>query len=317
MRSDWKGFERLAERIVRDLQPGATITWDDHLPGRISEAIRQIDVSIRWSDADRDYLTIVQAKDWGTPADVNAVGAFAAVIEDVDATRGVMVCRSGFTQTAKNYARNKGIELYSLHDAESRDWRLELTIPLLWIDLFPSAEFPYRIHLDDGEQLGLEDNEPVLRVPGGPRIHPAKVFEELWNQRAISDTPGVRHTIQSAPLCAPVLRVDGQAEWREIDLQVVYEVERRAWLGQFTPNQCRGLVDYLDNNAFTASHLPIGEIPTERNDEWVRIDDPDGVAVRIRGTLVTTIGYELAPGAFTRVETTVATPGRPPERLPD
>jgi hypothetical protein len=317
MRSDWKGFERLAERIVRDLQPDATITWDDHLPGRISEAIRQIDVSIRWSDADRDYLTIVQAKDWGTPADVNAVGAFAAVIEDVDATRGVMVCRSGFTQTAKNYARNKGIQLYNFHDAESRDWRLELTIPLLWIDLFPSAEFPYRIHLDDGEQVGLEDNEPVLRVPGGPRIHPAKVFEQLWNKRAIPDTPGVRHRIQSAPLCAPVLRVDGQAEWREIDLQVVYEVERRAWLGQFTPNQCRGLVDYLDNNAFTASHLPIGEIPTERNDEWVGIDDPDGVAVRIRGTLVTTIGYELAPGAFTRVETTVAPPGRPPERLPD
>jgi hypothetical protein len=31
------------------------------------------------------------------------------------------------------------------------------------------------------------------------------------------------------------MRVDGQAEWREVDLQVVYEVERRAWLGQFTP----------------------------------------------------------------------------------
>jgi len=54
-----------------------------------------------------------------------------------------------------------------------------------------------------------------------------------------------------------------------------------------------------------------------RNDQWVEIDDPDGVAVRVRGTLVTTIGYQLAPGAFAGVETTMALPGLPPERLPD
>jgi hypothetical protein len=57
---------------------------------------------------------------------VNAVGAFAAVVEDVDATRGVMVCRSGFSQSAKTFVRNKGIGLYNLHDAESRPSWLEL-----------------------------------------------------------------------------------------------------------------------------------------------------------------------------------------------
>lgn len=172
-----------------------------------------------------------------------------------------------------------------------------------------------RIHLVKGEQLALRDGVPVLHVPGGPRIDPGTVFEQLWNERAIPDTPGVRHTIQSEPLSAPVLRVDGQAEWRDVDLQIVYEIDRRAWLGQFTPNQCQGLVDYLDNNAFTASHLPIGEIPTERNDQWVEIDDPDDVAVRVRGTLVSTIGYKITPGAFTHVATTVTPPGLPPERL--
>jgi hypothetical protein len=313
--ADWRGFERLAERIARDLAPDATVTWNDHLPGRLTEGKRQIDVSIRWSDADREYLTIVQAKDWGTRADVKAIDAFASVINDVDATRGVMVCRSGFTKKAKTYACNLGIGLYNLHDAESRNWRLELTIPLLWIDLHPAAEFPCRIQLVKGEQVAVQDGFPVLHVPGGPRIHPAEVFEQLWNERAIPDTPGIRHTIQLAPLSTPVLRVDGQAEWRDVDLQVVYQVDRRAWLGQFTPNQCRGLVDYLDNNAFTVSHLPIGEIPTERNDQWVEIDDPDDLAVRVRGTLVTTIGYQLAPGAFARVETTVTPPSRPPERL--
>ena len=68
---------------------------------------------------------------------MNAIGEFVAVVEDVGASRGVMVCRSAFAKDAKTDARNKGIALYNLHDAESRDWRLELTIPLLWIDLHP------------------------------------------------------------------------------------------------------------------------------------------------------------------------------------
>src|SRR5262245_61352883 len=42
-----------------------------------------------------------------------------------------------------------------------------------------------------------------------------------------------------------------------------------AWLSQFTPDECRGLVDYLDGEAFIASHLPVGQIPVERDHRWV------------------------------------------------
>jgi hypothetical protein len=160
--ANWKGFERLAERIARDLAPGAQVTWNDHLPGQESETDRQIDVSIRWCDGDREYMTIVQTKDWSTPADLVAVGEFAAVVEDVRATRGIMVCRSGFTEKAKTYGRNKGIGLYNLHDAESQDWRLELTIPLLWVDLHPEVRFNCQSYFDAGESLLLDDGVPIL-----------------------------------------------------------------------------------------------------------------------------------------------------------
>jgi hypothetical protein len=318
MGSDWKGFEHLAERIARDLAPDATVTWDDHLPGRISETDRQIDVSIQWSDAGRQYLTIVQAKDWNTPADVNAVGAFAAVVEDVDATRGVMVCSSGFTKNAKTYARNKGIRLYNLHDAESRDWCLELTIPLLWIDLHPSGRFDCPIYLEVGESVPLDNGVPFFFTnPGGPRIDPIVTFERLWNERLIPDKAGEPHGLQLAPLSVPVVGADGQTVWRSTPFQMAYQVDRRAWLGQFTPDQCRGLIDYLDGNAFIASHLPVRQVPVERDDRWVEIDDPDGVAVNTRGMLVTTIGFEIAPGSGTVEDPIVIPPGGlPAERLP-
>ena len=110
----------------------------------------------------------MQAKDWASPADVNAVGAFAAVVEDVDATRGVMVCRSGFSQSAKTFARNKGIGLYNLHDAESRDWCLELTIPLLWVDLHPSGRVEYPIYLNAGSRFPWTTGSPSSsRTRGG------------------------------------------------------------------------------------------------------------------------------------------------------
>jgi hypothetical protein len=309
--SDWRGFERLAERIALDLAPStAMIIWDDHLPGQISEIDRQIDVSIRWPDGDEQYLTIVQAKDWGDPADLPAVGEFASVVEDVGATRGVMVCRSGFTHGAKTYARNKGIGLYNLHDAESQNWRLELTIPLLWVDLHPSGQFSCSVHLVKGESLPLDNGFPVLFThPGGPRINPVTVFERLWNARAIPDTSSKQHEIQSAPLSVPVQDTNGETVWRSANLQMVYEVDRKAWLGQFTPDECRGLVDYLDDNAFIASHLPVGQIPVERDERWVEIDDPDEVALNTRGTVVTTIGFEIVPGSSILEDPAVIQPG--------
>jgi hypothetical protein len=307
---DWKGFEQLAARIARDLAPQAKVTWDDRLPGRISERDRQIDVSIRWSDDDQQYLTIVQAKDWGDPADLPAVEQFASVVEDVGATRGVMVCRSGFTKGAKPYARNKGIGLYNLHDAESRNWRLELTIPLLWIDLHPSAQFICPIYLRKGESLRRNNGIPLLFThPGSPQINPFTVFEQLWNARAIPDKPGKPHAIQSAPLSVPVENTDGQTVWRSTAFRMVYVVDRRAWLGQFTPDECRGLVDYLDDNAFIASNLPVGQIPVERDERWVEIDDPDEVALNTRGALVTTIGFEIVPGSSTVEDATMIPPG--------
>jgi hypothetical protein len=64
------------------------------------------------------------------------------------------------------------------------------------------------------------------------------------------------------------------------------------------------------------SNLPVGQIPVERDDRWVEINDPDGVVVNTRGTVVTTIGYEIAPGSGTVEDPTVIPPGvLPPERL--
>lgn len=134
----WREFEKLAARIYERLIPlGAEVKHNDHILGRLSGTKRQVDVSIRYEVAGHKFLTIVQARDRTTPADLNAVGEFVLVIEDVGANKGVLICRSGFTPAAQELARSKGVDLCNVHDASSQRWTLEIRVPILWIDLTP------------------------------------------------------------------------------------------------------------------------------------------------------------------------------------
>ncbi|WP_084010464.1 restriction endonuclease [Pseudofrankia sp. DC12] len=296
----WQDFERLAEQIYSELAPDAVVKWNDRIYGHESETKRQIDVSVRWADNDDSYLLIVQAKDWSTPADVTAVGEFASVVRDVRASRGIMVCRSGFTETAKTYARNVGISLHNLHDARSRKWRHELTVPILWVDLLPRARIAMRVWFGEGDQIWTPGGFiPLSRVGENTPIDILETFEDHWNGGRASRELDVPHAIRSTePLEALVLDKHGEQVRRPVfDFCVLYKVTRRAWLGQFEPHSCRGLINYHDSNSFLASHLPIGEIPTQRDGSWAEIEDPDKVAPTLRGTFVTTEAYTLERGS--------------------
>jgi len=153
----WTEFEQLAAKILAELQPDAKVEWNDHIRGHLTETDRQIDVSIRWSDQGSDYLTIVQAKDTGTPADIGVVDEFVSVIRDVQANRGILVCRSGFSSAAHTYARNCGISLINLHDAQSINWSRELTIPILWTELTPNISLDVVAHFEAGDTIPTGD----------------------------------------------------------------------------------------------------------------------------------------------------------------
>lgn len=127
----WKKFEELATQIYRELSPGAKVVHDDKIQGVESGVSRQIDVSIRFTVAGHQILTIVQARDHDRPADINVVGEFASVIKDVRANKGILICKSGFTEGAIKLARNLGIDICNIHDAESKNWALEIELPVL------------------------------------------------------------------------------------------------------------------------------------------------------------------------------------------
>lgn len=289
----WKEFEKLAEQILAELQPMAEVKWNDFICGHLSGIKRQIDVSIRWSSGEDDYLTIVQAKDYDERVGVEIVDTFLSVIRDVGATGGVLICRSGFARTVSNYARKCGVSLLNLHDAQSTNWSLQLTVPILWVELTPMIKGHLAAYLKSDDRRVITDSLGpwFFTDEGRTRIDPVSTFKNYWNGPDARREVGVEHLlpVDDQPLRAMVLAADGTNQLRPVrEFRVTYTVEQKAWFGRFRPSECRGLIDYLDRQAFIASHLPISEIPVERDESWEEIGDPARIVVSIRGTVVTT-----------------------------
>ena len=112
---------------------GLTVTLNDKIIGKQSNIRREIDVSVKGKIDNVELLYLVQCKDHNKPADVKIIGEFSAVIKDVNASKGFLICTSGFTKTIHTYAKNLGIELVTIEDINSKKWKAEIEIPILYI----------------------------------------------------------------------------------------------------------------------------------------------------------------------------------------
>jgi restriction endonuclease len=294
MTTDWKAAEHLAKQVYRELLGRASVKWNDNVYGHESEMNRQIDVSIRWHADGSDYLTIVQVKDWKKKADVNDVGTFSAVVQDVRASQGIMVCRLGFSKKAVVYARNRGIQLHTLHDAQSMRWNQSLTIPIVWIDWAVELRFQAEGKFDAGDSI---DFSSFRAKRDGDNIDVKDIFCHQWNCGIVERRDGGPYRFDPGEnMVVAASRPNGAVVERNVSkLRGEYMARRSTYLGRFSPDNCRGVVDYLNNDAFILSYLPADQLPLRRNENWQRIDGLERLAIETRGTFVTMEQFGVDP----------------------
>lgn len=127
-------YERFVYGKLRRLFSNARVTLNDRITGKQSGLPREIDVSIIFDIEGSDMLYIVQCKDYATrSADITVLGEFSAVMEDVGAAKGFLVCTSGFARSNRQYARALAIELLTFEDIKSDRWHADIQIPLIFI----------------------------------------------------------------------------------------------------------------------------------------------------------------------------------------
>ncbi|MFE2063604.1 restriction endonuclease [Streptomyces sp. NPDC059467] len=281
-------FEQLTAKIVGELEGAAQVTWNDHIIGKRSGVRRQIDVSIRRYDP--DFLGIIDAKDYKRPATIERIDALTGVMGDVEANYGALVCGAGFAKSIHRYARACGISLLNIHDAQSLNWSLELKIPIFWAELTPLVRVVGVAAFEAGDSF-ISDDPRGLRVSvdGGVTLaNPLSTFERYWNGPDADRSIGVPHAVTfNRQVEAFVVDAEGNSCLRSVrGYGIEYLVEPQIWLGKFEPDECRGVIDHLDDQAFIASHLPESAIPMKRDDSWELIEDLSKFALKPQGTIV-------------------------------
>ena len=115
------------ERLVTALEQATTSREDIkvecgvRVANRVTGQLREHDVLLTITAGQHVVLTALECRDRSRPVGVPDVEAFHAKC-DRTVDKGVIVSASGFTDTALNEARSRGIACLTLDDAEQFDW---------------------------------------------------------------------------------------------------------------------------------------------------------------------------------------------------
>lgn len=98
--SNWQLHERVCSLVERALSPGAVVGHDIRLPVIGSQRSRQCDVVVRYGNAPRELLAIVEVTSRGRRVGVNEIHAWYRKMQEVGAQLLLCVSRTGFSSSA-------------------------------------------------------------------------------------------------------------------------------------------------------------------------------------------------------------------------
>jgi hypothetical protein len=114
---------RKLETLVRDLEvflarAPVTVKSPDYLPGRLSGARREVDVSISGIVGSTTILAIIECRQRRTRPDVTWIEQISTKKNDVAAHHAIAVSSKPFTSAARTLAANLGIELRTFAEVD-------------------------------------------------------------------------------------------------------------------------------------------------------------------------------------------------------
>ena len=270
--AEWLDYQKLTASIYADLEKNAVVTHDDKILGQDTGIYRQIDVSVKTTIANHNILVIVQTKHLRKPADINIVGEFAAVIKDVRASKGVLICSAGFTVKALKYGQELGIDLCSAHDTATPMWALNLKIPLLWIEpvLDVSVALELLPNKTNTEAIEINPNLKTWQISQDGGNSTSTLIEMLsaeWNAPSTPRIPSQQHKLSIT--CKNMELLLGDSFWCPIkSLAYVYTIHLKGWKGTFSFGQVRGLLNRGTGELHANIRLTEKDIPLCRDPSW-------------------------------------------------
>jgi hypothetical protein len=254
-----KEYENFVFKIFSEFFKDFLLIQNEKIKGNESGQLREIDISMRTKIEGTDLLFIVQAKDYEKhKADLNTIGTFSSVIKDVGASKGFLVCSSGFAKSNSAYARTLGIELLSVEDIESKKWKAVIEIPVIYVyynllyklnhttpgnvlmELFTSYH-NFSLLPEDINNFSIDEGKTFLHIN--------QHIVNLFNEKKIS-------LEEKSKLIAEEVRVFKYAEFKFPSSVLEIVPEKKVFLKYILPDEYRGIRDHL-NRTFIPTTLKI------------------------------------------------------------
>jgi hypothetical protein len=189
MTEEWKEFEKLAAKIQQDLAPDAVVEHNVTLRGT-SGVDNQCDALIKAKAGQYEFLVILECKNWKDKIGVAVVREFESKVRDVGAHKGAIIAKYGFTSDALEYAKSKGISVYTLINSEDIRWQQEPLIPVVVIKVYLGTAMIYTLNRETKENIGLtmpdgsrtsEDHSYLFDNKNNKYINFREFLEKQWD----------------------------------------------------------------------------------------------------------------------------------------
>jgi len=158
LKNTGKDFESLSHKIFSLLSNEdryTSVELDVQLDS--PDGKRQFDVVIRSKVSGLNLLTVIECRDYNKRLDVSNVDGFYSKLTDVNANKGVLVSRKGFSKTAKQKADRLGITLCTAHDFDRELINIGFQIPIVFTSINKiEINFSYQSYLEAGTTIGRD-----------------------------------------------------------------------------------------------------------------------------------------------------------------
>ncbi len=128
---DWKEYEIYITKHFQKLFPQTSIQHDVRREGLMFKTKRQIDILIEGKVAGFDLSVIVDCKYFNKKVDVKEVESFLSFLQDLKASKGILITNNGYSEAAYNRATydSKDIELRIINFDDLEKFQGFMAIP--------------------------------------------------------------------------------------------------------------------------------------------------------------------------------------------
>ncbi len=248
----WKLFEKLVAKIQSELSPDAIVKHDDYIRDRVTGAMRQVDVTIKKKIGQFEFLCAMECRDQKRPVDVIPVEAFIQKVQDIGASKGVIVSSSGFTENAIAKSKQAQIDAYCLLDLNDFDWNSIFKIPFV-VDIRALDKFGVKFIYNGIPIRPKVPLETVLLYDSTSK--PIGTALELslsaWNNKMIPDEPGLHVNI---PLTNQEIYIDNDGIYIKVEAKIMANIVKQLYWGELNVSEVEGFHN-ISNDELLPSKL--------------------------------------------------------------